>query len=94
MKHVTWNRGGCIDYCRVPVGTQNLFIGNDNRKDVKLGSYQHKLHLGRTLVDVLYVPHVQINFCLYVRTCFNFSFSNNKLNLKLDSDMVICIIVA
>lgn len=33
-KHVTRDRGGFIDRSRVPVGIQDIFTGNDARKDV------------------------------------------------------------
>ncbi|XP_075669835.1 uncharacterized protein LOC142639561 [Castanea sativa] len=64
-KHIARDRVGCVDYKKIPTGTQNVILGNGTQEEViGVGTYQLKLRLGRTLHlhDVLHAPGVQYYF--------------------------------
>ncbi|KAG5524057.1 hypothetical protein RHGRI_030902 [Rhododendron griersonianum] len=88
-KHVARDRGGFIEYRRIPVGNQSVFMGNSSAEDVLgVGTYQLKLQSGRTLIlyDVLYAPGVRhnlISVIALVELGFSFNFSRDGFSIYL-----------
>jgi hypothetical protein len=66
-KHVARERTGYVEYRRLPVGSQKLYMGNRSSVDViGIGTYKLDLRRGRTLLlhDVLYALEVRQNLLL------------------------------
>lgn len=85
---MTRDRQGFVQYRRISVGTQNLFMGYSTCEDViGVGSYQLKLCSGRTLNlhDVFYAHGVPCSlFSSY--DLILLSLSGNMLNFFFDSN--------
>ncbi|KAG5548641.1 hypothetical protein RHGRI_014104 [Rhododendron griersonianum] len=88
-KHVARDRGGFIEYRRILVGSQRVFMGNSSAKNVLgVGTYQLKLQSGHTFIlyDVLYAPGVRRNLksvIALVELGFSFNFSRDGFSVYL-----------
>ena len=92
-KHVTRDRGGFVEYRRIPAGTQSVYMGNGAREDAEgVGSYELHLSTGTKLLlrDVLYVPGIQHNLLsVLALSDYGFSFSFDSSGLNIISDNII-----
>ena len=77
-KHIARDRVGCVNYKKIPTGTQYIISGNRAQEEViGVGTYQLKLRLGRMLLlyDVLHAPGIQCNlFSILTMLRLGFSF--------------------
>jgi len=93
-RHVARDRGGFIDYRRIPRGTSRVYMGNGNCEDAAgVGIYQLQLRTGRKLLlhDVLYVPGIQHNLLSVLALMdfgYSFHFSFDHLDIILDGEVV------
>ena len=82
-----------MDYKKIPTGTQKVILGNGAQEEVVgIGTYQLKLHLGRTLLlhDVLHAPGVQCNLfsvLTMLRLGFSFYFNGPQLDFYLNKTL-------
>ena len=89
-RHVARDRGGFVDYRRIPVGTHRVYMGNDAYEEaVGVGTYQLRLRTGRTLLlhDVLYVPgmkHNLLSILVLLHFGYSFHFEGDRLDINCD----------
>ena len=79
-EHVARDRVGFVEYCRIPIGSRDIKVGNGASVEVLgIGTYKLELRGDHTLLlhDVLYAPEIRRNLLSVVtllRLGFRFIF--------------------
>lgn len=77
-----------IDFCRVPLGTRWIYVGNNFKVEVHgIGTCQLMLCSGSLLHDVLYAPNIRrdlVSILVLLSLGFNLSFYYTSLTISCD----------